>query len=271
MKSFHIRPSLALRPYIDRLWGWESSVGEPVQLPTLLPGTGAELYFHYGQPFDFVDSIGTVSRSEAGHLVCLRGTTMSLLPNTNIGFIAVRFKVGMLGRFTPMSAASLIDQPRSAETIWGAAANQLIDQLMGTQTQVGRLRLIQKFLIERLQQDSTDGLIEQAMQQQYRARGALSIDNLAAKAGLGRRQFERRWKSFSAQTPQDTQGLCRFQHTVRRLALDPSAQIVDAILLHGYYDQAHFIHDFGKRVGLTPKRFIQALRDKTHFYNTSLA
>ena len=66
MKTFHVLPAPALRPFVDRIWGWESTGGAPVPLPTLLPGTGAELYLHYGAPFRYLapDDAGRLEVAE---------------------------------------------------------------------------------------------------------------------------------------------------------------------------------------------------------------
>lgn len=67
MKTFHVLPAPALRPFVDRIWGWESTGGAPVPLPTLLPGTGAELYLHYGAPFRYLAPDGQPMACPQGH------------------------------------------------------------------------------------------------------------------------------------------------------------------------------------------------------------
>jgi len=269
MNIFNLIPAVALRPFIDRFWGWESAPPETVQLPTLLPGTGAELYFHFGAPFRIHANGGHPLVVSPGHLFCLRGTTVNLSPASDIGFIAVRFRIGMLQRFTGIPAKELADRPLSVEDIWGAPGAALMRRLSYALDRQQRIVLITAFLLERLG-PSTDLLVEQATTELYRRRSAISIEALADALGLGRRQLERRWKRFSGQSPNEIKGLNRFQQTVRGLMLDPSADATDRALACGYYDQAHFIHDFQRRVGLAPHKYLRVARTKTHFYNTPL-
>lgn len=271
MKTFHLLPTPELRPFIDRFWGWEADSSEKIRLPTLLPGTGAELYFHYGTPFRCESGNRATSTSLGeGHLFCIRQKPIVLMPSAGLGFIAVRFRIGMLHRFTPIPATELMDANPSVEDLWGVTGTELLRHLSYAADQGERIAIIQTFLMGKLRKDSADLLIEQGLSQLYRRSTGLTVDALATLAGLGRRQLERRWRVFSGQTPNGMRCLSRFQHTIRQLMLNPSADTTDVALANGYYDQAHFIHDFRSRVGSSPEKFLQHARSKTHFYNTPL-
>lgn len=271
MNIFNRLPTDELRPFIERFWGWESTSPKVISLPTLLPGTGAELYFHYGTPFRFKaqgdDSLLTTA---PGHLFCIRTVPIHLSPASDIGFIAVRFRIGMVQRFTGIPARELADCRLSVEDIWGASGARLLRHLSHAADRRERMALIQSFLVDRLRAESSDALVEQAMGTLYRQCATVSIGALAEKLDLGRRQLERRWKAFSGQSPGEIRSLSRFQKTVRALVLDPAGDAVDSALAGGYYDQAHFIHDFRRRVGLSPLRYLRSARTGTHFYNTPL-
>lgn len=270
MKTFHLLPVPALRPYIDRLWGWESLGPDVVQLPTLLPGTGAELYFHYGEPFRIETEGDRPSAVDAGHLFCVRSNAIDLSPASNIGFVAVRFRIGMLQRFTVIPAGELADCRLSVGDIWGTSGSQLSRHLSLAGSHQERLALIQRFLLSHLRPESADLLVEQAMAQLYRQTSQFSVETLAGALGLGRRQLERRWRAFSGLSPGKLRGLIRFQRAARAMMLDSSANSADCALACGYFDQAHFIHDFRRRTGLSPLQFLRSARGKTHFYNTPL-
>jgi AraC-like DNA-binding protein len=267
MKTFNLLPHPALRPYVDRIWGWEGDAHETVPLPTLLPGTGAELYCHYRTPFA-ID--GDAQPLPDGHLFCVRGAPVRLLPSAALGFIAVRFRTGMLGRFVRVPTHELIDTRRSLDELWGAAGAGLLRALSAAPDHGARVALVQTFLARHCQAESRDPLVERGMAMLYRRHATLSVDALAAELGLGRRQLERRWTAFSGQSPGASRHLCRFQHTVRAWMLDPSTPAAAHALDHGYYDQAHFIHDFRRRVGQSPVQYLRGARAKTHFYNTPL-
>lgn len=270
MITFQQAPVPALRPFIDRLWGWEAAPGESIALPALLPGTGAELYFHYGAPFrPCVAGVPAASLGK-GHLLCLRSAVLDLAPQSGVGFVAVRFRAGAVCRFVPMAESALRDEAPSFAQVWGPEGRILRDRLSDAADRIERAGLLQRFLLARLRPEAADPWVEAGMALAYREGGRLRMDGLAGRLGLGRRQLERRWRVRTGQSPAEFARLARFQRTVRRLMLDRRVRVVDAALEGGYWDQAHFVRDFGCRVGIAPGAWLAAARARTHFYNTRL-
>ncbi|RWM25216.1 AraC family transcriptional regulator [Mesorhizobium sp.] len=269
MRAFQFLPIDVLVPYVDRIWGWESVGGERVDLPVLLPGTGAELYFHYRTPFRRSVGGGTPETCSVSHLFYVRRRPLELLPSDDVGFVAVRFRAGMIHRFVDMPGRDMMDRALSAEDLWGATGQELAWRVAGAEAPSTRLQLIQRFLAQRLSSAAPDIVFEHAMGMLYGDPANLAIDRLTACVGLGRRQLERRFASIAGQTPVEIRSLGRFQKTVRALMLDDSARATDAALAYGYYDQAHFIRHFRELVAESPQRYLKEARARTHFYNTS--
>lgn len=159
MKKFQILPSLPLQAYIDRIWGWESEVGEIVQLPELVVGTGAELYFHYGTPFHYRTSSPALLTCSQAHLFCIRQQPLALMPSNALGFVAVRFKAGMLSHFTHVATGELLDRVTTLEDIWGKSARSLSRHMEYTNSVQERLGLIQQFLLKQLLPELPDAVM----------------------------------------------------------------------------------------------------------------
>ncbi|MDE2431183.1 MAG: helix-turn-helix transcriptional regulator, partial [Burkholderiales bacterium] len=205
----------------------------------------------------------------SAHLLCMRRETMHLLPSHSGNFIAVRFKIGALHRFIPIPTDLLADQSVPLDTIWGSAIDTLMQRISYAASQHERCMLIQDFLIQRLRAEAIDALVEQALQQLYQDSTTLSIQALADRFALGRRQLERRFQKLTGQTPREIKSAIRFQRSLRELMLQQHAHPTDIALANGYYDQAHFIHEFRQFTRQTPKQYLAEARTKTHFYNTS--
>ncbi|HEX5394627.1 MAG TPA: helix-turn-helix domain-containing protein [Rhodocyclaceae bacterium] len=266
MRQFTYFPPLDLAPYVDRLWGWESDAKETLALPTLLPGTGAELYFHYRKPFEYDASMSP--RSEKAHLFCLRRTALELMPAQDTGFIAVRFRAGMLHRFLDIPGEELIDCAEAMDDIWGSAGRIVAANVADAKSHEARTSLIVAFLRSRLAATAKDEVVEAAVSMLYGA-PSLSIETLSTSLGLGRRQLERRFQGLTGQRPSEFRRLVRFQKTARALLLTPNANALDTALAHGYYDQSHFIRDFRSFAQASPQAYLATARHKTHFYNRS--
>jgi len=262
--TFHHRPIPALRAQIERIWGWQEP--HALALPLVMPGFGAELFFHHGEPFRSLVG-GAERRLERGHLLCVRGAPLRLLEQPSTAFTAVRIRAGALGRFTSIPLRELKDTQVGLGEIWGRAGVELANRVAETKLESDRVHLIEEFLRRRLAETRCDRLVERALELIYRGSDTLTIAALASQCGLGRRQFERRIGEYCGQPAVELRCLARFYHVARRLAVQPALGALEAALAAGYYDQAHFIREFKRFAGITPEAFRRTLAGTTHFYN----
>lgn len=86
----------------------------------------------------------------------------------------------------------------------------------------------------------------------------LSLDQLAAVAGLSPFHFLRQFQAHYHATPQQMLMACRLAEAKRRLtAGEAPAQVAAAT---GLADQAHLTHAFARRYGVTPARYQRQVR-----------
>lgn len=256
MKRFDCLPPPDLWPFIDRFWGYESDT--VVAWPTLLPGTGAEVYLHYRRPFPAVKLFA--------HLACFRASALPLGEAGEVGFVAIRFRTGMLARFVAHPVELLNDQILDLDALWGKAGYDLWLRFLAAGKLAERLGVLCSFLRQQLR--SGDALVEAAAECIYQQGAALPIAELAASFNVGVRQLERRFRAVLGVSPVRLRGLVRFQKTCRQLLLNPSEPIIEVALIQGYYDQAHFCHHFRELSGQSPETYFPGARMMTHFYNT---
>lgn len=268
MKAFNVRPNAVLAPYIERIWGWESDQAEVLNLPTLLPGTGAEVFFHYREPFSG-EVGGALHRFDPAHMVCVREKPIKLYPSSSAGFIAVRFRAGRLHRFTAIPGADLIDGIMSITDLWGGPSHSLLQDVMNMQSRAGAIAAIEKFLINQLDAGASDLLAEQAVGEIYKRCSSVSVSDIALRVQVSERELQRRVKALTGQTPIEVRKLSRVQHVMRELLLNSPSHMLETALKYGFYDQAHFIHTFSNWGLGPPQRFLADARGKSHFYNTS--
>ena len=262
--TFHFPPAAPLRAYVERIWGWDEH--EWLRLPLVTPGLGAELFFHHGAPprVRLPDADRELAR---GHLLCVRRVPLQLSEQRDVGFTAVRIRAGALGRFTRAPLSDLIDAQLGVREIWGRAGADAADRVAEAKSEPERVRIIENFLLERLAETTVDLIAERALRLIYDRSGPMSVAKLAEHCALGRRQFERRMLGYFGQSAVELRCLARFYHVARRLALDPSRDLLRSALDAGYYDQAHCIREFKRFAGMTPQAFQREAAGMTHFYN----
>ena len=54
--------------------------------------------------------------------------------------------------------------------------------------------------------------------------------------------------------------MIRFQSAIQNINRDYTLTLTDLALKLGYYDQAHFIHDFKSFSGMTPKKYLKMIQ-----------
>jgi len=90
--------------------------------------------------------------------------------------------------------------------------------------------------------------------------GAVAIGDLSVAAGVSSTHLAQRFKELIGVTPKRLARSQRFAATV--LAIDPAEPIDwgDVAAGAGYFDQAHFGHEFREFTGLTPTRYVEVRR-----------
>lgn len=98
-----------------------------------------------------------------------------------------------------------------------------------------------------------DRLITKAIQQIKRCSGNTNIAQLSKDHFLSHKQFKRRFKEYSGFNPKMYARIVRFESVIKNYL--KWNNLTDAAYHSGYYDQAHFIHDFKTFTDFRPKNF----------------
>lgn len=173
--------------------------------------------------------------------------------------VGVHFKPWGLAPFLPLPAAELRDRPATVEQVWGRPAIAEIRlQLASVDAPHEMLMLLEEELVRRL--GAVDGLdIVRHMGSAIAATGgAVPISELGMAAHASSTYLAKRFKELIGVTPKRLARSYRFTSTV--LAIDVVAPIDwgDVAARAGYFDQAHFVHEFREYTGLTPTRYVEA-------------
>lgn len=85
--------------------------------------------------------------------------------------------------------------------------------------------------------------------------GNVSIKELADNYFLSQRQFSRKFKSLTSFSPKAYARLVRFEKALE--FHEESSSLTELAVLMGYFDQAHFNHEFKMLSGYPPSRFFE--------------
>jgi len=100
-----------------------------------------------------------------------------------------------------------------------------------------------------------------------RSNGLIRMRDLYSKQPITSRQIRRDFTEVVGISPKHFAKICQINAVVKAMMDSDSERLRSLALDHGFYDQAHFIHDFRKFVAMDPGGF---LRDKSEFLRTYL-
>ncbi len=261
MAAFVYKP-IATRPRLSNLirqyWVGEVTTTAGESFTHLAPAqSSAQLLVHYQGEFATVDQQKNVSKNLVAGFY-----GPSLLPKqytTGSGQAAI-FGIELSPWAIPalfsVPASQLINQTIALPDLLGATSSELVEKLLSAATPEERAQLASAFFEERLhrQQDTKIGGLLYAIQQIHRMRGQVSKKTLVDQCCLSKRQFERNFKELTGFSAQTYSRIIRFENAITRFA-DWKGSLTDFALACGYYDQAHFNHDFKSFAGLTPREY----------------
>jgi AraC-like DNA-binding protein len=174
--------------------------------------------------------------------------------------VGVHVKPWGLAPFLPMPAAELCDRPVTIEQVWGRPASaQLRDRLAMAAGPHEMLTLLEDELIRRLCETRGLGLVRHTSSVIAAASG-VAIGDVSVAAGVSTTHLAQRFRELIGVTPKRLARTYRFTATV--FSINPAEPIDwgDVAAGAGYFDQAHFGHEFREFTGLTPTRYVEVRR-----------
>ncbi|MBB4752017.1 AraC family transcriptional regulator [Actinoplanes lobatus] len=253
-------PRPPLDGLIDDLYYLE---GAPPYARLLLPPAPAALLIvNLGAPFRIRAGADIETAGYAdGCVVTMRTRVLEFGYPLRTRSVGVHVKPWGLAPFLPMPAAELCDRPVTLEQVWGRpAVSELRERLAAAPGPHEMLTLLEQELMRRLCDTTGLGLVRHTSGVIAAAGGTVAIGDLSVAAGVSGTHLAQRFKQLIGVTPKRLARTHRFTATV--FAIDPAGPVgwSDLAGAAGYFDQAHFGHEFRAFTGLTPTRYVEVRR-----------
>lgn len=153
-----------------------------------------------------------------------------------------------------LQAQELNNKFLTLDTLFGMEGEILNEKIALAASTPERISILTEyFLLQLRKQKFGDKLISNAAQQIRQFKGNLNIADLSNTFCLSQKQFERRFKANTGFNPKLYARIIRFENILKNHSTFNN--FTDAAYANGYYDQAHFIHDFKTFAGYSPNKF----------------
>jgi AraC-like DNA-binding protein len=260
-----IKPSPALRPYVQSYWCLRRTTPlATLHEESMHPRGGFGVVFNAagsllldGQAVCdpvFLDGATTISRTVGFYgqvdLFGVRFHEGGAYPLLGIPLAELRNALGLL---------DALDRPNLL---------RLAAQIYGTESLPARIRWLEDWLLRRLALGKERNPIIPASLLLLRQSGEVRMPDLAREFAISQRQMERLYQTQVGMSPKQYTQLVRVEQA--RLALKRGGQrpdgpagprtTADLAAELGYYDQSHFIREFRAVVGMTPTAYLKRSR-----------
>lgn len=250
-----IQPASCLKPYIEYYYMLESrGLAEYSERQRVYPYGKIILVFHYKEPFYFQPHQGEM-KQEPRTVICGQQTSFyDLTPSGQSGMIFVVFKTFGAGVFFNLPMTEITNQNIALQEILKEQSNDVEEKIQNAKDNSTRVKIIDEFMLKRLAQGfkSNDRFYHSFKNTGTEDRPH-RVRDMAERANLSIKQYERRFSSFSGLNPKKYLQILRFQKALQQVK--KYASLTHLAMDCGYHDQAHFIHEFKSLTGLTPGQF----------------
>ena len=239
-------PAPDLAAYIEHFWlvEWDLRDKEP-ELAETLPHPCVHMIFESGGK----SRIRGPSRAKFSTMLEGRG-----------GVFSVKFTPAGFHPFVKTPVSTFANKVVPLHTVFGADGDNLDRAVLCETADASRVDLIENFLRER--NPEPDENVLRANDIAYsvaKDRSLLSVDQLVERYALTTRTLQRLFATYVGVSPKWVIQRYRLNEAAHQLAADPGINHASLAAELGYSDQAHFVRDFKRIVGMTPAAYAKTL------------
>ena len=177
--------------------------------------------------------------------------------------MGVNFKPGGAFPFFNLPVDELRDLHVALEVLWGRAASDLREQLLAAPTPQAKFEALEQALLAYSARfTASHPAVAFALKEFQNKSKSGSLSEVTGQIGLSSRRFTQLFSQEVGLTPKLFWRVQRFQEAVRLIDGRQNLNWADIALGCGYFDQAHFIHDFQAFSGLNPTAYLN--RNSVH-------
>lgn len=243
-----VRPREELRQYVRYYWILDSD--KPFSVLTFPIGC-PQIIFHRKSPL-YIPEIGRRQNP-----VTISGQVnfpAHIQSDGNLDMIVAVFYPHTVGMFIGTPPSAFYNQEISGYDIENQQLNDVAARIFDSTSGDEPIGILERWLLTRINSNLNLRRIASSIGELMRT-PSVSVNILADKACLSRKQYERVFREQVGMNPKEYARVVRFQKAMRMLQC--GSRDYACIAHHcGYADQSHFIRDFKAMNGHTPKSLI---------------
>ncbi|MCG8331672.1 MAG: helix-turn-helix transcriptional regulator [Chitinophagales bacterium] len=261
MKRLYFQPRLELRKYIRTI--------QILDLPDIsalnignrfLPDGFFEIGFNLGSDDLKISSIAASEiqlQNPVGYFYGQCSVSSQLFSGGRVHIMIVKIYPWAASLFFNFDLSDCIDDNLDLDRVFGKEAKWLEEKIMEAENYTNKVDLVQEYLITKLQQQSKsiNPILEQVSKLLFQSNGNAKIKDMAAQAYSTPRTVQRIFRQYYGITPKQFAKQIRIRHFASQMSRHNDLNLAQLANACGYFDQAHFNHEFQSIVQLRPSEY----------------
>ena len=253
-------PQSPLTTFVDSLWLYENYQPSHAK-ERRLPDGSTELVINLRE-----DAIRLYDQQHPDRFLSMRGSVLSG-PQTEYvvldtacqsSMMGIHFKPGGAFPFFNFPASELRNETVSLDMLWRATANELRDRLLDAPNPQSRFHILEQVLLAHLTRPlAQHPTVAFALKEFQNAAHTSTVADITEQIGLSPKRFISLFSQEVGLTPKLFCRIRRFQKALQHIRSGRHIEWTEIALTCGYFDQAHFIHDFQAFSGLNPSAYLR--------------
>jgi AraC-like DNA-binding protein len=257
-------PGPPLSQFVDLLWLYEGYT-QPHAKERILPTGEMQIVINLLE-----DHSSVYDRDDTDRCQTFRGSLLSgahsqyqvIGTAQQASVIGVHFRPGGAFPFLRRPAGELRDTTVSLDALWGRTAIDLRDQLLEAATHQARFEILERALLAELARGFSRNGLDQNGPVGFALGRFMAVPHMTTMAsvseqiGLSPKRFIQVFRDETGFTPKVFCRIRRFHRALDRMEGRRSVEWANVALDCGYFDQAHFIHDFRAFSGINPSSYL---------------
>jgi AraC-like DNA-binding protein len=240
--------------FIETFWYWE---GDPLDhlKDTILASARPGLLINLAEDrLSWYDGAGfTASHGMRGIGIAGPNARAVAIDAFHRKMMGVQFRAGGAFPFFGPPMRALADRHVALADLWGAQAERLHQRLIEAPTPADKFDILLRALLKRAPEVfEYHPAVLHALRIFARAPHRTTVAAVAEQTDLSRKRFIQVFSEQVGFRPKLYLRVARFQRALSQIARAPDVDWGDVAERNGYYDQSHFVNDFGEFSGLSP-------------------
>ena len=247
-----------LRNYVR--FFWEICVEQMQLNHKLIPQRNINLRFNLSETPQYVYLNGREHRLADVYFSGLQDHFMNahIKLDGKVHMIGVCFQPEGFYPFLRIPVSEFKNQLLGADEVGFKLAQTICERLKEAPDIASRITILENELVTLLVNDNlTPGSFQQVFSALKQSDNPLQISEFCERNNIGLRKLERMYNKYVGVSANTYGTLNRFHKSLNQLLYKDYSKLSDLAFDNGYFDQMHFIKEFKRFAGNTPKSFVQ--------------